>query len=143
MQSGLQTLTVTTASSRSGDSGVSQSNNASAYDATTHGNNHAAFLLRQTESESTRAITSYRALDKPFFWVPSPGPRSLWTAVMCHVSCAPIFGAHQLHLCCTCTFLRCVALLFPHYPRFYYPPLDSSPPSCLTLTPLPHHPTSH
>ena len=28
----------------------------------------------------------------------------------------------------SCTFVRRVALLFPHYPRFYYPPLNPSLP---------------
>ena len=32
------------------------------------------------------------------------------------------------YICRTCIFVRRVAFLFPHYPRFYYPPLDSSLP---------------
>src|SRR5882757_7343866 len=32
------------------------------------------------------------------------------------------------YICRTCIFVRRVAFLFPNYPRFYYPPLDSSLP---------------
>jgi hypothetical protein len=39
-----------------------------------------------------------------------------------------IYGAHQLQICCTCTFARRIALFFPHYPRFCFPLLSSSIP---------------
>jgi hypothetical protein len=59
-----------------------------------HRNNHATFLLRQIESESTRAITPYSIvllLINPVFGV-STGPRPRWTVVMClaRLSMAPI-----------------------------------------------------
>src|SRR6267154_4383938 len=110
-------------------SSVSQCQIMPAYDAPMHRNNRSTFLLRQIESELTRAITPHHAsLNKVF-----PGH-----VVMClaRLSMAPIS-----YICRNCTFVRRVALLFPHYPRFYYPPLDSSLPSCLTLTLLPHRPT--
>ena len=50
---------------------------------------------------------------------------------------ACLYGAHQLRKCCAYTFVRRVALLSPHHPRYYYPPLNSS------LAIMSHtHPTS-
>ena len=47
-------------------------------------------------------------------------------------------------ICCARTFVRRVTLLFPHQPRSYYPPLNSSlSPLCLIITLLPHRPTSN
>jgi hypothetical protein len=66
------------------------------YDAPMHRYNRAAFLLHQIESEPTRTITLRHIvihLINPFFGV-FPGPRSRWTG--CHVSCAPIHGAHEI-----------------------------------------------
>jgi hypothetical protein len=55
-----------------------------------HRNNRAPFLLRQIESEPTRAISPYRvSLNEPFFGVHAGGG---WTIVMClaRLSTAPI-----------------------------------------------------
>ena len=55
------------------------------------------------------------------------------------MSCAPIDGAHQLDICCTCTLARRVALLFPlHPPSYYLPSTPPSPPYTMSHT----HPTS-
>ena len=43
----------------------------------------------------------------------------------CHVSCAPI---HYGTMYVTCTFVRRVALLFPHHPQLYSPLANSSLP---------------
>jgi hypothetical protein len=68
------------------------SNNAN--NALMHRNNRAAFLLRRIESESARAIIApyCASLNKPFFWCLSHQA----TLDSRHVSCAPIYGAHQL-----------------------------------------------
>jgi hypothetical protein len=109
-----------------------------------HRNNGAAFLLLRIDSETVRAIARCRAsLNMPCFSC-FPGPRFLARSDCYHVSCASIYDRSQLYINCTCALMRRVALLFPHHPRSYYPPLDSSLPSlCLMLILLPHRPTSN
>src|SRR6267154_2559515 len=99
MQSGLQTLTVTTASSPSGDSGVSQSNNA--YNATMHRNNRTAFVLRQTESGSTRAITPHRAPNTPFFGA-FPGNWQLSCVLRAYIRRQSVIYMMYLHVSEAC-----------------------------------------
>jgi hypothetical protein len=63
-------------------------------------------------------------LINPVFRV-SPGPQATFGQLSC-VSRAYLWRPSVI--CCTCTFVRRVALLFPHCPRFYHPPLNSSLP---------------